>query len=617
MSTLLKPLVYLGVAWMITGAAAAQDTGAMASGNWTDPTIWTTGVIPVSSNNVYIGSTIPTGAASSATVTISSADELASNLYLGFGSGTNGTLDLTGHKVIVNNTLSIGQGASAGVSGGTGSIVESSGGSFQTKNLEIHSGNLLTFGASDVATNVLVDSASTLNLGATTKFTGILDVRDTGSVVNLNGNSLTATDIYLGYNNNQTGGAVTLNRGSGGTLTATDLYLGNGTSLSLVAGDKVTTLGLYQSTTNTLGSGVSVGNLLVAGGSTATTTDSGNVTSTVIMAGGSTLNLGATMNLSGQLTASGTGTTINLNGNALNAFAVELGIAPNSGNPSGNPAATLDRGGAGGVLNVTGLLVSEGSLNLVAGDKILALEAVGNATLTTAATGNVTVDLLVAGGSKVNLGADLELTGTSPSLTVSGQLSIQDSGSALNAQGHAITADSFLVGQSGTSAVSVTNLGLVTVNTLEVGHGSSLTLHGGDAVSTTLSLTGNSTLTVEQTNGIGLTFSGSSASDLTIDPSTMNLVFTSTALNNWDFRWADPATGGNWVNTIDSLITAGEIKLSLLPGETYMVGDSGGYTYIFGVAGQAAVPEPSSLVLAGIATAGVAIAMKRRRRTGR
>ncbi len=51
-----------------------------------------------------------------------------------------------------------------------------------------------------------------------------------------------------------------------------------------------------------------------------------------------------------------------------------------------------------------------------------------------------------------------------------------------------------------------------------------------------LSLTGGSTLTVQQTNGMGLTFAGSSASDLTIDPSTMNLVFTSTAPNNWDFR---------------------------------------------------------------------------------
>ena len=126
-----------------------------------------------------------------------------------------------------------------------------------------------------------------------------------------------------------------------------------------------------------------------------------------------------------------------------------------------------------------------------------------------------------------------------------------------------------------------------------------------------LSLTGGSTLTVQQTNGMGLTFAGSSASDLTIDPSTMNLVFTSTAPNNWDFRWKDPATGGNWVGTIDSLIGS-QITLSLLPGETYQVGDSNGYTYIYGVAGQS-VPEPSSLVLAGIATAGVAIAMKRRR----
>jgi hypothetical protein len=545
-------------------------------------------------------------------------DELANNLYLGYGSGTNGTLDLTGHKVVVGNTLAIGK--SDGTGGGTGTINESSGGFFQTKNLEIHNGNSLTLGANDVVTNVLVDTASKLNLGAARTLTnGLLDVRDTGSVVNLNGNSLSAKYIYLGYNNDQPGGAVTLNRGgAGGTLTATDLYLGNGTSLSLTATDKITTLGLYQGTSNTLGSGVSVNSLVIAGGSTATTMESGNVTTEVIMAGGSTLNLGAALNISGTgpgggyLYVNGTGTTVHMNGNAINATLVVLG-APG---PSPVPPGTLDRGGAGGVLNLsTGMVVNGGTFNLVAGDKMEVLEAAGGATVTTAATGNVTVDVEVAGGSTLKLGADLLLNKTDSSLTASGEIIVQDKGSQLDAMGHAITATSLLVGQTGTAPVSVVNLGLVTLDTLQVGNGSALTLHGGDTINKQISLTGGSTMSVEQTNGVGLTLNGTSLSDLTIDPSHMDLIFTSIAPGNWDFRWKDPATGGDWVSTINSMISAGQIELTLLPGESYLVANNpnDGYTYIFGVGG-ASVPEPSSLVLGCLAVSGLATATVWRRR---
>ena len=37
-----------------------------------------------------------------------------------------------------------------------------------------------------------------------------------------------------------------------------------------------------------------------------------------------------------------------------------------------------------------------------------------------------------------------------------------------------------------------------------------------------------------------------------------------------------------------------QIDLTLLPGQTYQVADSGGYTYIYGIGG-ASVPEPSAL----------------------
>ena len=61
-----------------------------------------------------------------------------------------------------------------------------------------------------------------------------------------------------------------------------------------------------------------------------------------------------------------------------------------------------------------------------------------------------------------------------------------------------------------------------------------------------IDLKNSSMLTVQEMSGIGLTLNGTTFSSLTIDPSTMDLVFTSTAPGIWDFRWLDQG-GGNWV----------------------------------------------------------------------
>jgi len=95
----LKRLI-LTVAAVAMGTAAvfAQDTGAITSGNWEDSSIWTSGTVPGSSNNVYIGSSYPTGSATTATVTLT-ASESAANVYLGDNSSfvppfATGTLNL-------------------------------------------------------------------------------------------------------------------------------------------------------------------------------------------------------------------------------------------------------------------------------------------------------------------------------------------------------------------------------------------------------------------------------------------------------------------------------------------------------------------------------------------
>ncbi len=120
-----------------------------------------------------------------------------------------------------------------------------------------------------------------------------------------------------------------------------------------------------------------------------------------------------------------------------------------------------------------------------------------------------------------------------------------------------MTADSLLLGWNGNSAVTVTDAGQFNLNSLYLGNGTTLTMHGGDVVNNQIDLTGNSVLTVDQVNGTGLTLNGTSLSNLTIDPSSMDLVFTSAAAGNWDFAWMDPSGGGNWISTIDTMIADG------------------------------------------------------------
>ena len=54
----------------------------MTSGNWENGSTWTTGIPPGSSNNVYIGSIYPPGAAGTATVSLT-ASEFAKDVFLG------------------------------------------------------------------------------------------------------------------------------------------------------------------------------------------------------------------------------------------------------------------------------------------------------------------------------------------------------------------------------------------------------------------------------------------------------------------------------------------------------------------------------------------------------
>jgi hypothetical protein len=191
-----------------------------------------------------------------------------------------------------------------------------------------------------------------------------------------------------------------------------------------------------------------------------------------------------------------------------------------------------------------------------------------------------------------------------------------------DAEGHAVTAAELLFGSNGHAAVTVSDLGAVTAGELLEGHGTSVTLHGGDVISSEINLTDNSVLNVDQSsNGTGLTLNGTSTRDLTIDPSSMDLIFTllpPSASPDWDFRWEDPNStksdpNPSWISTLTTLITGGQITLTLQPGESYKIVNSGSYTYIDGVPGPvSSVPLPSPLMLSGLGLAGLGAARMKR-----
>jgi fibronectin-binding autotransporter adhesin len=576
--------------WAAAGPAPAQNTGAKQSGNWNDPAIWTGGAVPGSSNTVFIGGAGPFGTAVAATVTLQ-ADASAASVSLGdnnVDANASGTLNLNGYTLTVGG-LSIGLGTG---SGGVGVLNEGTGGSFTANDLYVYGSNSLALGTNDVVGSVNLSNGASVQTSATGNITGgtqgiqaqagstltlgaDLSVGNNtmsfyASTLNLNGNSITSDYLYLN--------GSTFDRGTTpGTLTLNGLGVTSGEQLNLIQGDLIRYNVSIEDT-----------------GTTLTTATSQNIASTsdVDVSLGAKLVLGANLDLGqSQLFVSDTGSTVDMMGHNITAGTLSLGYI-------GTSAVTLDRGTTPGTLSVVNLDMASGqTLNLIQGDSITSFMISGAGTTLTTATSQNIVGGLGTGdgvelGARLVLGANLNLAG--------GTLGI-DSGSTLDMEGHAIAGGSLELGSS--SAGTVLNPGAFNLVTLQMSNGTELTMHGGDSVSSAIVLNGGSVLTVDEVNDQGLTFYGSAAGDLTIDPSTMDLVFTSTAAGNWDFAWKDPSSTTNWISTLTTMIDDGEIKLTLLPGQTYSIVNMGGYTYIEGVGGTS-VPEPSSLVLACTAAGG-------------
>jgi len=611
----------------LTNGSTTLNNGVSVSGlSLTNATATTTAANNVTGNVSVYGTTATTGPSTlnlGANLTLSGALDVrdnstvnmngnnisANSIFLGYYDGQPTTLNrgTTPGSLTATNLYVANQNFNLLASDSIGNFTLNNGSTTLNTGVSI-SGLYLTnaTGTTTAANNITgnvgvfgttgTSGPSTLNLGANLTLSGSFDVRD-NSTVNMNGNNISASSILLGYYDGQ---PTTLNRGTTpGSLTAANLYVAN-QNFNLLPSDSIGNFNMYNGNT-TLNSGVSVSSLFLSN-ATGTTTAANNITGNVSVAGTtpttgpSTLNLGANLSVSDNFNVQDN-SIVNMNGHSISA-----GNTITLGYYDGQPT-TLNRGGSTATLSAANIYVGNETLGLIAGDSTQSLNLYSAANVTTAATGNVTASALVAQASTLTLGADMNLSTT---------MDVRD-GSTLNMNGYSLTAADLYIGYFDVLPAYLTDDGGLDVGSEYVGNGSDITMISGDTINDLLSITGNSTVVVDQTPGqvTGLTLNGNSLADLTIDPSSMDLIFSIQSDPNWIFRWEDPAGGGNWIDEIDSLIADGSINVTAPNG--YSVVDQNGYTYVEGgVSSVTPTPEPAGEGLMGLGILGVALIMRRR-----
>ncbi len=474
-------------------ASGGVDLGAVGNGNWNNASTWTSTSIPSSADNVFIGSTYPSGAAATATVTLTQ-NQSAAIVIVGYDSGTLGTLDLGDSELTLTGNLYI------GFSSGATGVVQRGSGAFTSIGLTVDHGNSLIFGALDAVDSVglyngsslttlaagnvtgsaAVYSGSTLTLGANMSLTSGLNVAGDGSTLDMGSHAVNASTIWLGWYG---GSPTVLNRGP---MTANDLYVANQT-FNLIATDAVSNMHLSNGVTS-LAVGNAVNSVDLSDASSLTTAATGNVTGSAAVYSGSTLTLGADMSLTGNLYVTDNGSTLDMDGHAVNANEIYLGWY-------GGPTTVLNRG----PLTANDLNVGNQTFNLIAADAVSNLNLSNSATVLTA--GNVTDSASAYSGSTLTLGADMSLTGG---------LDVADNGSTLDMGGHAVNASTIWLGWYGGSP-TVLNRGPMTANDLYVAN-QTFNLIATDAVSnmhlsngaTSLAV-GNAVNSVDLSNASSLT----------------------------------------------------------------------------------------------------------------
>ncbi len=324
-------------------------------------------------------------------------------------------------------------------------------------NLNLSSGTMSTAAAGNVTSSVNVESGSKLTLGANMLLSSDLNLQDTGSTLDMGGNTLTANQIFLGWYGS---GVTTLvNRGP---LITPNLYVAD-QPFSLAPADSVTNFYLYDVSGSTLGSN-SVSYLQLTGSAALTTTTTANVTSQSDVESGSKLTLGANMALSGYLSLQDTGSTLNMGGHTLTANQIFLGWYGSGVTSLVNrgPLVTPNLYVANQPFSlapadsVTNFYLSNVSGSTLGSNTVSYLQLTSSSSLFTTETGNVTSNIDVESGSKLTLGANMLL---------SGDLNLQDTGSTLNMGGHTLTANQIFLGWYGSGVPTLVNRGpLVTSN---------------------------------------------------------------------------------------------------------------------------------------------------------
>ena len=147
----------------------ATDMGVKTSGNWNDNGTWTSSSIPGSGDDVYVGSTYPSGAASTAAVTLVQ-NQSANNVYLGYSNLASGTLNLGNYKLTMGGALYLGNasGSTATVNRGAGYLSASG--------VNVNNSNSFLFGTLDTAGNLTLANSSTASTAATGNVTGSVNV---------------------------------------------------------------------------------------------------------------------------------------------------------------------------------------------------------------------------------------------------------------------------------------------------------------------------------------------------------------------------------------------------------------------------------------------------------
>jgi hypothetical protein len=463
---------------LLAAVAAAPATqaqtsyGAVGNGGWSDPATWTpAGGPPAAADDASIGTNTPSGSAATATVTLTGATS-ADEVYLGRGSGTNGTLDLNGN-VLNANDLNI------GTSGGTGTLVRGGGHIEITDRLTVNGANSFLFEAADLSADLSVTGGASATTAATGNLSTDVDVTGNNSRLNLGADLVLTSDLEV-YGSSTAAATVDA---QGHDITARSVYMGRigyqGQILNpgrvtatddLHISDAAVTLdpavysvgdGVYAShgANVTFDPLFSAQRLGVETGSTVTTSATANVNTDVDVTGNnSRLNLGADLVLTSGLEIYGSSTaaaTVDAQGHDITARNVYMGRIGYQGqilNPGrvtatddlhiSDAAVTLDPA----VYSVgDGVYASHGAN--VTFDPLFSAQRLGvetGSTVTTSATANVNTDVDVTGNnSRLNLGADLVLTS---GLEIYGS---STAAATVDAQGHDITARNVYMGRIG------------------------------------------------------------------------------------------------------------------------------------------------------------------------